>query len=732
MPYLQSFFMCVRPVPVLVANPRSKDYIQFKIWCDSNNLNGETYDKIEDCPPMVMTVDFEPFYQMDMDQEHKDILACFPTLINDFYEYIYGIFSATTLRDSIFPEPLFKRDVANSIKFIQEQDRFEDVFFPLGFQPGNGFEWLNTGRYRKEHFSLFGELTTRDYIEAAYNHEYDNSVFHPELVWNKKAADFKIPYSKGVSIIGLIPPKTSTVCTTNFPKDLTKRAYDIEAKAFFNQFEETKGMIDAYDHPRCCLQNEYISVAKYCPCAMLQSGLHSISITILAAGFMYCVFDWKMDKTTIRPMSLEDVSKERTWNASPGYPYNRAKCNTARQAYDRFYALIKHVFTMSQFDWMPTIYNVFPKDEILRTSKVYANDVRTIIAPSICHQLVGQHCTMAISNRVGKQFQDSHTQIGRTRFRGDVDRTARRVMRFEFIEEYDISKWDRSIKAGLLKIFWFYCWYVLDSDLLTHFWQLGNVFESTIYSHLLHRSGEMLRKAYGVPSGFTLTSYANSWIHTYLNFVMYCDLLPKEGPMTIDQYIKHFKLHCDFVCYGDDGLMGYSGDIAPWFNVTTKSQWLKEKFDMTLDPSNCKVVNKLYFELVNNDADGISFLGDILRPMEDGTIQPVFKMTKVVNSFILNAGRKTYSPAEQILIAICHYVECFFHPHAPILAKWLTLVLDKFKQSHVQTKFIDSEILDYLGVNANSLILNVRELIANGALEKWVYETFYVVQIPDG
>lgn len=699
--------------------------MQFKIWVQSNQINYEIYSTFTEVPPLCMLVDFAPFYDVESkDAFCNQLKEFYPNIMSEFYNHLYSIFSSNTeCKSVLFPEPIFQRDITNTIQYLVDMDHLEDDNFSNVFKPGLGFGWLNSGKYRKEHFTIFGEHTTRDYVSAAYSKEFENSVFHPELFYNKKSFDFKIPYTKGVISIGLIPPKTSTVCNTVYPRDCTPRAFDIEAKQFFNQFDETKGFIDNYDHPRVCLQNEYLSVAKYCPCIRLSSSINTINVDILEEGFKYCLQDWGLNKCSVQGLTLEEIAKHRTWKSSPGYPYNRQKCRTAQEAYDKYFGLIRHTFIFSQFDWMPTIYNIFCKDEILKKPKVLANDVRTIIAPSVCHQLIAQHCTLSIAEHVGKNFSKSHTQIGRTRFRGDVARTAERVTKFEVIIEYDISKWDRSIKAVLLKLFWFYCWYVYDSDLHTEFWQLANIFESTIYGHLLHRSGEVLRKAYGVPSGFTLTSYANSWIHTYLIFIMYCDLNPIKLKST--QYIQHFTTNVDFVCYGDDGLLGCTAEVNQWFNVGSMSKWFKDKFDMQLDPANCRVVNKLYFELKNNEADGISFLGDVIREFEDGQIQPVFKINKVINSLILNVGKKTYSPAEQILIAFGHYVETFFHPHRDIIYKWLVFVLDKYKMTHISTKYIESEILDYLGINANTLILNLRDLISNDQLNLYIYEQFY-------
>lgn len=729
-PYSINFQPKLQLIAVCVAKEGTKDFNQFKLWCEVNKVENEIFDNFNDVSPMVLLVDFEPFYSDNQTEVVKGILELYPNILNDFYLYLNEIFG-TTINDNkaIFPSMVFDRNFAESLELFLSQDVLEDTDFVPQFQPGLGFGWLFTGRYRKESFSVYGELTTRDYIQSMYLKEFDNSPFFPELIYNKKSIDFGINYTKGVVCAGVIPPKSRNPILTNLPRDVLPKPYSIEALKFFSNNEATSKMVDLFDNPKICLQSEYKSVQKYCPCDYLGSKIGTIEKEILLASFEYCVDDWKMAKESMGMYCMDELVQHRGWTSSPGYPYNRAGCTTSREAYDKYYGLIKYFYNMAQFDWMPTIYNVFCKDEILKKIKVEANDVRTIIAPSLCHQLVAQHCTLAIADQVGKQHILSHTQIGRTRFRGDVHRMSKRIVRFEIIEEYDISKWDRSIKAVLIKFFWFYCWYVLDSRLMTDFFMLANVFESTIYGHLLHRSGQVVRKAYGIPSGFTLTSYANSWIHTFLVFTMYCDLMPKEERQkcqTSKDLMNHFRTNIDFVCYGDDGLMGYSSSIFGWFNPDQQSTWFKEKFDMILSLDNCKISNKLYLSLNDvNDVEGISFLGDILHLHTDGLVQPVFKMTKVVNAIVLNFGSKKYSPSEQILISICHYIECFFHPKRDVLYQWLLFVIDKYKGLRVDARLVDNDVLDFLGVNGNSLIQEVRQQIGCDKLNEWIYMTFY-------
>nr|WOK58275.1 MAG: RNA-dependent RNA polymerase [Jingmen bat astrovirus 1] len=683
----------------------SKDLQQFRIWCKVNKLTGLIFNDIKDIPPDVIEVDYE-----GIDAER------FGEIMPEFYSYLEYEMSSVENTD-VVPQAIYYKDVINGIKYLVEMDKFEDEPFIKDF-PGPGFGWLKTNKYERQSVRLYGGQTTRDYIEDMYKGFYSDNVMYPELMLNKRAKNFNITYTVGMQVVGQVPAKRKQVITVNYPHEADIPTYDVEAKQFFKD----DPMVDMYNYPRLCLESEYKSVAKFCPCAKPSSGIGTCDIKNIIFAFQYCMHDWPFESTKV--MGLDEIARLRNWNTSPGYPYVRYGLTQGRDAYDKYYGLIKHTIEWSQYDWMPTLFNVFLKDEVLKSEKVENNDVRTIIAPSLCGQLIAQICTLDLSSQVSTHYKTSHTQIGRTRFRGDVHMTGKRCSKFSNIEEYDIRKWDRSIKAVLMKMFWFYCWIVNESNDMKTFFQLSNVFESSIYSHMVHQSGEVIRKKYGVPSGFTLTSYANSWIHTFLNALMFCELCPRL-PNDYKGKMELLKANMDFVCYGDDGLMTYSDEIKEWFSPMARSNWLRRVFDMDLPMENVKVSTG-FFMSVNTfgDVDGIKFLGDILFNM-GGYIVPVFQMTKVINS-IIYVGRKQYSPAERVLIAFGHYVECFFHPGATKLYEWLLFLLNKYKSVEANAATKKCEVVHYLGLTNNEMIKVIKGLIMDKqSLDSFVFNRFY-------
>lgn len=692
-------------LPCFLDTGDIKDLNQFKIWCKVNNLAGVIYQNTNDVPPSVLEVDYSNINE-----------RLFGDIMKRFYDYLEYQMTNLDVSESI-PQAILCRDTTMAIRRLVDNDVMEDEPFVNG-EPGPGFKWLKTGSYEKQSIKIFGGQTTRDYIDDMSRSVYTDNVLYPELLFNKRSVDFNIAYSVGMTIVGQVPAKRRTAVSVNYPYEAEIPVADYEARQFFSGCE----MVDTYGFPAMCLENEYKSVAKFCPCAHASSYIHKCKFDNILYAFNYCVSDWNIGGACL--MDLSEVARLRNWNTSPGYPYNRYGLTNGRDAFDKYYGLIKHTMEWAKFDWMPTMFNVFLKDEVLKIDKVHNNDVRTIIAPSLCGQLISQVCTMDLSNKVATNFRNSHTQIGRTRFRGDVHRTGVRCTKFQNIEEYDIKKWDRSVKAILMKLFWYYCWLVLDTDDRGVFFQLANVFESSVYSHMVHQSGEVVRKKYGIPSGFTLTSYANSWIHTFLNILMFCELCPflPSDPDDIKNLIKE---NMDFVCYGDDGLMTYTDMVKDWFHPSIRSAWLRRIFDMDLPIENVKMVDSLYMEPTSvGDVDGITFLGDILWP-KDGYIVPVFKMSKVINT-IIYPGKKNYTPAERVLIAFGHYVECFFHPKSEILYKWLLYLLDKYKDIKVTSVMRKSEIVDFLGFTNNEMIqLLVLNAVDKEKLDVFVFDRFY-------
>lgn len=700
-------------IPCFLDEGVEKDRQQFDLWCKVNGLNGEIFDD-RSFPASVYLCDYTRLMQ---GEDRDGILKCFPTLISDFYKYLESkmVFQCGSTGEG-FPHPIYSRDIYESLRLLLALDSGEVL--PDGFRPGYGFEWLRTANYKAEHYSVYGELTTRDYLENMYQNYYIDSLAYPELQLNKNSNDFRVNYTNGVRSVGFVPPKSKSVVKINYPWQCEKQDYDIFAKQFFSD-SSLYNMIGKYQAPNISLIGEYYSVSKFCPCTKLHCGLSVNDLDNVYNAFKYCVNDWKFERGSCKILSEDEIIPVRNWKTSPGYPYNKHVIN-CEKAFMDYYGLICHYIKFASFDWMPTIFNVFCKDELLKDEKVARNDIRTIIAPAICNQLCSQRVSLDLTRRVSGGWRNSHTSIGRTRYHGHVDATARRISRFPIIHEYDVSKWDRSIKAFLMKLFWVYVWYVLDSDSVNDFWMLSNVFESSIYSHMLHRGGEVIRKAYGVPSGFTLTSYCNSWIHTFLNVLMYYELKP-DG-------FDNMSDHIDFVVYGDDGLMGMSAECSKWFTVEARSYWLKVKFDMDLKVENCLLANEFYLSNTpDGDVTGISFLGDVICYSDEyKQFVPVFKMCKVINQFIFGGRGKKYTPSELLLICFTHYVECFFHPNVDVIRLFLIKLLDKFKCAEVCSTNVDSDILNYFEMNCNCLITHIRAIVNDVSLFRdFIYNKLY-------
>lgn len=652
-----------------------KSLQQTRDWCEKNAVILLICNDMLEIPLHTFFCDISLFYA-DPNCDLPNVTtfrSCFEpqeleVLKKHYQQHYQSLFLNSNKQDMM---TAIDRDIDRFIDYII-YDKSDLLWDPKTPGPGPGFEFLHTDDMLKP--DSLSDFTNRQYIKGAYDGLWVRSITGT-IHTNPKCEDIGISINPAVPKIGLIPPRSRDQVKVVKSTDIMPSTFDTEAVKHFDSLD----MNDNYHVAPICLKNEIDSLMKYCPHTdinQLATEYHPQDFQAMKFAYKRTAEDWNISK--VSKQTVKEIVPKRNWKTSPGYPYNRLGANTGQEAYDCFPSHINEFLNKSRETWRPTVYNVFGKKEILKSTK--GDDIRTIIGPCIAHQLMGQTLTMSISEHVGQNFKNSHTQIGRTRYKGDVDRTGKRISKFPIIEEYDISKWDRSIHASLLKMFCFYCWDVLDSNDMGDFYQLCNMFESTIYSFMSTRNGELFRKRYGVPSGFTLTSYANSWIHTFLQYYMFYTLCPYDNKENFgqDQWDAIIETHFDFVCYGDDGLMGMSEECAKWFTTEKRSKLLQDKFNISMPPEKCKMQTNFSIMEIGNDVDGIHFLGDVMHNL-GGIIVPVFSINKVIGSIIHGSLGRQYSHLERIIIAYTHCVELRYHPRRYIVYDWLYYLYTTYK-----------------------------------------------------
>lgn len=644
---------------------------QFKVWVTQNKISHVCHTTLESIPLAVIRADYDGFYNnANGNPQYPTVAKLIGRAACDsiIREYHMHVRSAMIVPNGIGTD-MREAYGRNNRRFLTYliADMTDRAWLNNAIGPGPGFEFLDTG-FQTTALDQIGEHQTRTYIHGASRGMWLNTLPGPIHV-TPNHAQLGLALPRTLYFVGRAPPRTNQPISAVRTSDITPYEFDAQAVAFFEEL----GFNDNYHAAPCCLANELVSLFKFCPDvgdSGLASNLTSDDLFAVEFAFERCCYDWDLEPRALPLMSYDEVVAHRSWNTSPGYPYNKNGATDCRMAYDVFRAHISDFVTQSTKTWFPTLYNVFGKKEILPSTK--GDDIRTVIAPCLAHQLMAQRLTLNISEHVGRNFRRSHTQIGRTRYHGDVDRTAKRIGRFDYIVEYDMQKWDRTIQALPMKLFAYYCWLVIDTDDHADFFQLMNMFESTIYSFCASRNGDIYRKRYGVPSGFTLTSYANSWIHTFFQYYMYYKLFPAQDKRTYSRDVWDHNIagHFDFVCYGDDGLMGLSSECAQWFSNEARAAILRDTFNVAMPPEKCKIARAFSLTHDGNDVTGIRFLGDVMHATDDRVV-PVFSLSKVVGSIIHGALGRKYTPLERFVIAYTHAVELRYHPRRLHVYNWL-------------------------------------------------------------
>lgn len=713
----------VEPLPYhLVLN--AKDREQAIAWARHHGLTLALFSKASDLPLHVFYVDYTPMREPGSSSPKcmtRFVEALTPigtdvawAAYREHYENVF-----TTHNCSRFDMSLaFVRQTNLFLEYLTSSQA-DNNWNPTTPGPGPGFEFLYTPEVILP--DDISDYTSREYIEGAHNGIW-LAGYSGTIHTNPRSDDIEgFQSNPNVPKIGMIPPRSLELVTNVRSMDIQPPVHDSEAKEFFADYPT-----DEYHQAPVCLLNELNSMTKFCPGDLVHPKV-APHLEAVSFAFDACVADWGLKPRTVPKMTLSEVTRQRNWNTSPGYPYNRLGASTCREAFNTFASHVDEFLQRARVTWRPTIYNVFGKKEILKSTK--GDDIRTIIGPDIAHQLMSQMLTLNIANHVGGNFRNSHTQVGRTRYHGDVNVTARKLAKFPVIEEYDISKWDRSIHAFLLKLFFYYVWLVLDSDDLGDFYQLSNMFESTIYSHLSTRNGELFRKRYGVPSGFTLTTYANSWIHTFLMYFSWHVLKDNKSSYG-EELLAEARRDFDFVCYGDDGLMGMTRECASWFNHHKRGKLLLDIFNIQMPPEKCATQDGFSWACVGHDPTGIKFLGDVMAD-HDGVIQPVFSLIKCINSIIHHDPAKNYTQFERIVIAFTHYVELRFHPRRAVMYNWLQYLISKYYRA-AQIDFSrargDFEIVSYQSLALPDLIKVVSDYCTDAtheALDNFIYHSYY-------
>nr|AVM87121.1 RNA-dependent RNA polymerase [Beihai mudskipper astro-like virus] len=487
-------------------------------------------------------------------------------------------------------------------------------------QPGPGFEHLFVEPPREYGFP---RVSPKDIIL------FDNWEF--KIPNRTKISDPVEPHTGKVTNVKWVPQKApKRLEETRYTPQETERYPSSTAMRFID--------LECLDHGPStpCLNMARDDIQKYGD-VQHRPLRESVDLKTLIQAIKNVLTQLNMSPRQFPLASWEQVEQQRQWGTSPGYPLN---CNfaTSRAAYDATYNYLKTFMDEHFKQWSPTIYNIIAKDEILPKQKA-KQKVRTILGPSLDHQLVSQILTMPIVLHQNKQSGNSPSKLGSSKFHGHYHDA---IAPFEApVVEYDASGWDRNVHPTLLRIWFYVFWCLLKEDSEEVFTALSNIFESTIYSHMVYPNGQLVRKHTGLPSGATFTANLNTLVH-----------------MTIQEY-NRVKCHEPvwYMCYGDDGLMQSNqsdSDIRKAFSI----------FGMNLDKAFKR----------SNTAEGLGWLGTTISKSGD-TFVPLGNYKKALASIYWSKGLNNKKDANyEICVTYSLICECAWCPDVQLQILYNILV----------------------------------------------------------
>nr|AVM87132.1 RNA-dependent RNA polymerase [Guangdong catfish astro-like virus] len=571
----------------------------------------------------------------------------------------------TTQLVSKIPEWKMLKDLSITIPLVMQE---EFAMQEMCNGPGPGFEFLEHTEIDPP--EIFNEATPSEIIAGANGHWLKN---HPTRTCISKA----LPPHKGLSNVGWVPQRTVKPIY-NFEPKQSQRVPSVDALIFKEQSE-------LFVPSTPCLKMEWENIDKY--------SVKHRPIDI-HPGIMVQAVEMMLESLNMKPGQFElatpaEVRVEKSWNTSPGYPYN-INSKTSLEAAELEHRRINRSASQMASGWAPTIWNIIGKDEILPAKKA-AEKVRTILGPSMCHQMVAQKLTLKICKHQNDQSAHSESQLGSSKYHGHYNQLFQRFNGAVYVE-YDASGWDRNVHPTLLKILHMVFWTLLKTTNQSNYYELANVFESMIYSFLVYKNGQLVRKWTGLPSGCTLTANANTMIHMII-----------QNTSSIITGSPHA-----YICYGDDGIMTSDHPEAP---VIAKTYFAA--FGMNLDKQ---------FKS-QNQKTGLTWLGTTVHQLENGNFVPLGNLEKAKASIYWSGGSKIGGKNESYELAVAWSLLAEnawheFNKLQPII-DFIRKVAQKVVQRKSGNKFkiqevgeIDTSTIAEIVVNSadSALLLQVRSI----------------------
>lgn len=278
--------------------------------------------------------------------------------------------------------------------------------------------------------------------------------------------------------------------------------------------------------------------------------------------------------------SEEECIQESDKTTSVGTPWNLGGWKNKGEFYESGPVLMLSDFWEQLKKKEPDVLGLWTcseKREMRIFEKWEQGKVRTFTASPIELTIALNRLCLDMNNRFYACHGKTWSFVGTSKFFRNWHALATRLLRWKNTFELDVSSYDSTILAYLLKGQRNLRFKMLAREEQTEEnWRiLVNLYDSIIYSQIVAENGDTVRKFKGNPSGSANTIVDNTMILFRLLAYAWIMACRKNNRLDLCEYTA-FLHHVEAALNGDDNTFSVSDEVVSWFNTRSIcDEWSK-------------------------------------------------------------------------------------------------------------------------------------------------------------
>lgn len=292
-----------------------------------------------------------------------------------------------------------------------------------------------------------------------------------------------------------------------------------------------------------------------------------------------------------RVVGLNEVDIQGS--STPGIPY-KWYCRTKREALVKYAPDIRSFWAYAHKIGCDLLWHNFCKVELLPSSKVDADNIRTITGPDIAYHVSYSSMMQDFNQRLASLPFATVSALGFNKYSGGINRIAEYLNTHPNKEENDAQKFDALYpRWARNKIAMKFRWRMMRPDDKTaeNGARLAYYYAQAVRSKVALVTGYVLDKIQGLCSGDCATTYDGTLHHAAAAFSAYIRLVSPD--------YSHFKKNVCFKIYGDDEIFSMSDEVKDLYSFEKRAKCYAD-FGIRLKPEAHKQSTNL---------EGMTFLG---------------------------------------------------------------------------------------------------------------------------